>query len=343
MKKAVPVRTMGWIYGFVHFSTEVCCFYFLFSRLAFHPLWWSYALVFDALAFLPQSLIGMWIDSAKRDRIGVLGGILLLSALFLPFDIPALILLTLGNAMVHVSGAKHTLCDPQGKITPCSTFVAGGSFGVITGQLLGSLQTPSLLWIPVICMVLSLALCLYVSLIHPMNREVPCTFHVNSNKLSPATIVLLACLSTAIRSYVAYAIPTTWKKDTIHAIYLFCSMGVGKFLGGVLCDRIGYQKTATLSLLISLPLLIFGNRLMSVSLIGIGLFSMTMPVSIGILVSVFPKNSGFAFGLTTIALFLGVAPAFFLRADSLLVNQILVLILGVSAAVSLKTALKRRC
>lgn len=342
MKGRISTNTVGWMYGFVHFSVEVCCFYFLFSRLRYSALWWVYGFLFDALAFIPQCFLGLWVDRMEKELLGIIGCLMLLLALFLPFDVPAFFLLTLGNAAVHISGAKHSLSHAGGKIGPCSTFVAGGSFGVITGQLLGGMEQ-SLLWIPCGCMVVALALCVVAFLLHKTDKEEACSFHVSSDKLSLGMIVLLAFLSAAIRSYVAYAIPTAWKKDTLHAILLFSSMGIGKYMGGVLCDRIGYQKTASLSLLFSLPFLLFGNELMTVSLIGVGLFSMTMPVTVAILASAFPKNPAFGFGITTVALFVGVAPVFFFRPEGLLVNQLIVLILGAAAAVSLKFSLKKRC
>ena len=342
MLKPISTRSVGWLYGFVHFAVEVCCFYFLFSRLQALTLWPVYAFLFDALAFVPQCFMGLWLDRLGRERFGIIGCIFLILALLLPMDLIALLFLTAGNAMVHISGAKHTLSSAEGKITPCSIFVAGGSFGVITGQLLGAAGS-CFLWIPLVCMLLALGACIAIFFGHKLERGEVCSFRVSSETLSLGLIVLFAFLSAAIRAYVAYAIPTAWKKETIHAIFLFCSMGIGKYLGGVLCDRIGYQKTATLSLLFSLPFLLFGNHLMGISLIGVGLFSMTMPVTVAILASAFPRNPAFAFGITTVALFVGTAPAFFIRPEGLLINQLIVLILGLLAAISLKFSLKRRC
>ncbi len=342
MKPGISTPTAGWMYAFVHFSVEICCFYFLFSRLSISQYWVLYAFLFDAIAFVPQCFLGAWADKMEKEFLGVAGCIMILVGLFLPLDTVALVILTLGNAMVHISGAKHTLSETGGKISPCSAFVAGGSFGVITGQLLGSAKA-NFIWIPVGCILLSLGLCYYISQHHPTRKGECCPFHVSSTTLPLGIVVFLAFLSTAIRSYVAYAIPTAWKKDTIHAILLFSFMGLGKYFGGFLCDRIGYRKTTVISLFLSLPFLLFGNELMVISLIGVGLFSMTMPITVGILVSAFPKEPAFAFGITTVALFTGLAPIFFYHPEGLLLNQLIVLILGTLAAISLLLSIKRRC
>lgn len=68
---------------------------------------------------------------------------------------------------------------------------------------------------------------------------------------------------------------------------------------------------------------------MFISLFGIMLFSMTMAVTLGILVSTLKKTPGLAFGLTTIGLFLGTIPIFFIRFTTLLSNCILITVLTV--------------
>ena len=61
-------------------------------------------------------------------------------------------------------------------------------------------------------------------------------------------------------------------------------------------------------------------KLMVVSLIGLMLFSMTMAVALGLLVSVMKEYPGLAFGLTTVGLFFGVFIAAFIKFDDLFVN-----------------------
>ena len=136
-------------------------------------------------------------------------------------------------------------------------------------------------------------------------------------------------------------IPIEWKKTTMQAVALFVFMGVGKMLGGVMADYIGFRKTTYLSLLLALPFLLFGNTIMLLSLVGVMLFSTTMPITVGILVSKYPKNPGFAFGITTVGLFLGVVPAFFIALPTLLAHQIVVLVLSVTALVALLSTLKK--
>ncbi len=339
MKKRITVHTAGWIYAFIHFSVDAACFYFLFSRLNANPAWWALAMLYDALAFVPQSFFGLLADRFPKVDFGFIGCVLILTALVFPFDIPALVIISLGNALAHIGGAQHTLCGAKGKIAPCGIYVSGGSFGVITGQLLGLTGYYGLLFF-LVCMALSSVLAVAVEKSHSLTDFSAYGFNFTS-KLPISVIVILAFVAVAVRSFVGYAIPSEWNNGTAQKIFLYCAMGIGKLLGGISCDKIGYGKTTFISLIIALPFLLFGNTFMLFSLIGIGLFSMTMPVTVGILVSKFPSNPCFAFGITTAALFAGTFPAFFVRPEGLLGHQITVFVLSAVAAVCIILSLKK--
>ena len=100
---------VGLTYGFIHFSVEVASFYFIFSRISTSPLYWALALLFDALAFIPQGIFGSLTDRFPKLNIGVIGTVMMLAAFLIPQDIIGLSALALGNAMIHISGAQHTL------------------------------------------------------------------------------------------------------------------------------------------------------------------------------------------------------------------------------------------
>lgn len=338
LNKQISLNAIGFLYAFIHFTVDAACFYFLFSRLAADSMWWCLALFYDALAFIPQSFFGLLVDRFPRFNAGFAGCILVFLALIIPFDMPALIIISLGNALAHIGGAHHTLCDSNGKIAPCGIYVSGGSFGVITGQLLALAGIT--VTVPLTLIAISAILTLVVFAKHHPDTYEAQGFDITPN-ISAEVIVLLAFIAVAVRSYIGYAVPTEWNQARIHAILLYCFMGIGKAIGGILCDCVGYRKTSFISLIASLPFLLFGNRVIVLSLIGIGLFSMTMPVTVAILVSKLPKNPCFAFGITTIALFVGTFPAFFIQPQTLLGHQVVVLILSILAALCIHTSLKK--
>ena len=140
-------------------------------------------------------------------------------------------------------------------------------------------------------------------------------------------LILAVVFIIATRGYMGYGIPTSWKKTAWQTVLLFAAMGFGKALGGVFSDLFGARRVAFFSAAAALPFLLFGDDLIVVSLIGVMFFSMTMSVTLAVLVSVLKKTPGLAFGLTTIGLFVGSAPVFFIRFTSFAANCILIAVL----------------
>lgn len=315
--------TRGVLYSFVHLSVEVACFYFLFSRMAGSPSWWAYALMYNALAFLPQILIGELADRYRRIPYGVIGCVLMLSGLVLRFDYPALFLLCIGNCLLHVDGALHTMLGAEGRVTPVAIFVGGGSFGVIAGRLLGSSGWGMAALLPIGLMLLSLGVCLFLYLRSDLTDD-GVEFTAVNTSLPVAALLAVLLLAVAARSFVSYAIPTDWMDTTLDSVLLFVFMGLGKMLGGPVADKFGFRACAFVSLVVSIPFLAFGGRVMPLSVIGIALFSMTMPITVGILASRFRGRIGYSFGITTVGLFLGVLPSFFVLPRTLF-SQIITL------------------
>ena len=330
----------GVLYSFVHLSVEVACFYFLFSRMAGTPSWWACAMLYNALAFLPQILIGELADRYRRIPYGGIGCVLMLAGLALPFDYPALFLLCIGNCLLHVDGALHTMHGAGGRVTPVAIFVGGGSFGVIAGRLLGSAGWGTVALLPVGLMLLSLGVCLFLYLRSDLADDgLPFTQVNTSLPVLPMLLILL--LAVAARSFVSYAIPTEWMDTTLDSVLLFVFMGLGKMLGGPVADKFGFRTCAIVSLLVSIPFLAFGGRVMPLSIIGIALFSMTMPITVGILASRFRGRVGYSFGITTVGLFLGVLPSFFVLPRTLLSQIITLTVLCLAALGGILISIKK--
>lgn len=312
----------GYLYFYIHFVVEVICFYTLAKLLGNSIFLWIAPFMYDAFAFVPQSLIGYISDKYPKINIGIIGTILLLIGLItcnlhILGYIP-LIILCLGNACLHVSGAETTLRASDGKLSHSAIFVAGGSFGVITGKLLGTLNFSYLFLV-----LLGLTMIPFILLADEYRKEAdkqkqPCkNFNYINKKINPFIIILLAVFVVIVRGYMGYGIPTSWNKTVSQTILLYFAMGTGKALGGILSDWIGIRKTAVISILLALPFLLFGDDLMLISLIGVLMFSMTMSITLAILVSVLKNKPGLAFGLTTIGLFLGTVPIFFIKLSKL--------------------------
>ena len=163
--------------------------------------------------------------------------------------------------------------------------------------------------------------------------------NITKANINPSVIILIAVLVVIVRGFMGYGIPTSWNKTVLQNVIFFCTMGLGKAFGGILSDLFGIRKVAIFSTLIAIPFLCFGDSIMIVSLIGVMFFSMTMAITLGILVSKLKQAPGLAFGITTIGLFLGTAPIFFIRLDMSL-NIILIITASILCSVALGYVLK---
>lgn len=319
-------NSIGILYFFIHFIIEITSFYIITTYTSSN-LVWILALLYDFLAFVPQGLFGYLKDRGVKLNFSLVGLVLSTLALILLYfklnPIIVILVISIGNCLIHVEGAEETLRSSSGRMTPSALFVSGGSFGLITGKLL-SKYNANVLYIIIINLLMIIPLILtrkYKYLIDNKNLE---KYNYANKSINYKVIIFYATIVVIIRSYKGYGIPTSWNKTVLQTIMLFCFMGTGKALGGILIDHIGIRKTAFISTLGSLPFLIFGNNLMFISLIGIMFFSMTMSITLGLIVSVIKKYPGVAFGFTTLGLFLGTIPIFFYRVNSVFVNAIIV-------------------
>ena len=332
----------GYLYFYIHFVVEVVCFFFL-SRISNSPIIWLIPLVYDAFAFVPQSIIGYISDKCPKIKMGIIGvcllfiGISIFSFLDISKYIP-LYIICLGNCFLHISGAENTLRNSDGKLAHSAIFVSGGSFGVISGRLLAKTIIPSWILLPFILTMIPFIL--YADTFN--DKKSSCTnFNYTKPNINYSLIILIAVFVVIIRGYMGYGIPTSWNKTVYQNVLLFVFMGIGKAFGGILSDAFGIRKVAIFSILLSIPFLCFGDSIMIVSLFGVMLFSMTMSITLAILVSVLKKTPGLAFGLTTIGLFLGTLPIFFIKTPNILYNSIMIATLSLLCAFLLNYVLKR--
>ncbi|MCQ2483380.1 MAG: hypothetical protein MJ153_07850 [Clostridia bacterium] len=341
----------GLSYFVIHLIVEVACF-FMLSRMNDDVQFLALvALAYDGFAFVPQAIIGSAKDLYPRLKVGLIGATLLLTGFVGFFTLGEtqnrvifwimLVLLCLGNAAVHVEGAETTLHTGKGKMTGSALFVGGGSFGVCAGKLLAD---TTIHFGYIVALILLLFPLIYLTDKNVRGKELDqsCIGYDFARKdKSVRFVVIAAFLIVVVRSYIGYGIPTAWKKTVLQTVLLYVFMGTGKCLGGILIDKIGMYKTAMLSIIGALPFLICGNNLMEVSLIGIMLFSMTMAVTLGILVSVLPECPGGAFGITTIGLFVGTIPVFFFASKSFVINSLIIAAASIMCAVLANNVIRK--
>ena len=336
----------GACYFLIHALVEVVCFTILSEYyVRSGGILWAVALLFDTVAFVPQGIIGALNRRFKTLDIGSIGCLLMLAGVLTirggldAMSIVGLLLLAAGNAFLHEAGAVSTTVFSSGRLFPGALFVAGGSFGVVTGQVLGGTAKLNTLW-------LILPLAVTELLVLASNRgwlswEVRYPpFRLVRDPDKWTAVCLAALCVTACRSFIGYAIPISWRKELWQSFLLFGLMGLGKAMGGYLSDRFGARRIGLLSTLLCIPFLILGRDLMVVSILGVFCFSLTMSITFGMLLSIIPDAPGVAFGVTTLGLFLGMLPVFLFGSFGFWVNAALIVCLSLGSAYLLHKTLK---
>lgn len=317
----------GLIYFYIHLAIEVASF-FVLTKFVSHELAFLLSLIYDYLAFVPQGLFGFILDRKFKYPALVIGTLmcaLAVGLVYLPLTpFVAISIVGIGNALVHISGAERTLRESNGKMTPSALFVGGGSFGLILGKICANYNVP--IWIVILVTLSILIPYLYLRK-HPIDYEKPIEgFKYSNIKINPVLVVILAVIVVAFRAFVGYGIPTTWNQALWQTILLYCFMGLGKCLGGILIDLIGIKWTILISTVLATPFLIFGDNIMILSIIGVMFFSMTMAITLAIITSNMKEYPGLAFGMTTVGLFIGTVPIFFFQINDLTINIIVIII-----------------
>lgn len=333
------------LYFVIHFFVEIICFFTLYRYFGNPAIPLLVAVTYDAFAFVTQGLLGELIQRFPRMDFGSAGAVLMAAGVLLIhaegeeiISVFGLILLGIGNAFLHECGAIETVKFSGGALFPAAFFVGGGSFGLILGQIMGKSETGLYVLIPVF--LLLEAFVIAANLYSKRTEPVPGKFELTDPKAGYWLVCIVAFLITAVRSFIGYAIPISWKKEVWQGVFLFFMMGAGKALGGYISDRFGARKTGIWTSLLCIPFLIFGENVMVVSIIGVFLFSMTMSITFGMFLSVVQDDPGLAFGGTTLGLFAGLIPVFLGFTPSGITGSILVVALSLLCALGFARTLK---
>lgn len=260
------------------------------------------AILYNLIAFATQFLVGLIVDKYKIPKHTVILGIILATiSLFLFFISPAsaVVLVCFGNSLLHVGGGVISIKTTPNKATAPGIFVAPGALGLVLGILLGKADGfPILLF--------AISLLVIAVLIHKLVEVPEYQLPKKPISLTNLKIIVIAFLlfTIATRSIVGLSLNLPWRNSSFLIILTATVIMLGKAMGGIIGDRVGWVKTGIIALFVSAPLISFTTNLFFASIIGIFLFEFTMPITLAAIAKNLPGREGLAFGLTTLILVL---------------------------------------
>ena len=299
------------VYSLIHAIIDFSCA-FVMSGLAIHSdkmeLVYISAIVYNFLAFALQFPIGIIADKWNKNRYTAIIGCGLVSigvllSLFVKgyFIFIPISFIGLGNAFFHIGGGIDILNISKGKATLPGIYVSTGALGLFLGAYLylGFLSSIIVFSLLMVSIILLLNIDAFEKL---PNNEV---FKIEKRNINQNLILLLLFSAVCLRSFTGFAVGFDWKNSFGIALLSTICVVLGKMLGGIIGDKFGWSKVSNISLLIASILFIFAPTNMVCGLLGLLLFNMTMPLTLTALSNTFPNSKGTAFGLTTVALFVG--------------------------------------
>jgi len=334
------------VYSISHFFTDFVCAIFMLGIIS--PLCVNYTqlfyclIIYNFFAFAFQAPLGLLLDKYKSyNYIALLGNLLILLAFLIvprnPFILSTIV--GLGNALFHLEGGVHIYNISDKKAYLNGMFVAPGALGILFGTLL-SHTSYNVHNIAIISIIISILL---LVLIRNKNTEIKNAAINRLNKNTIIPIILLIGVSIIIRQLAGSLITYEWKSIQAFLVFYTICISIGKFLGGILADKIGFLKTATISLLLSIFLILLGSNHFLIGSLGILLFNIPMAITLTLLENTLYNNRALAVGLNTMFLFLGLLITFIKFPISnylLIVISITIAILSIYLAIKLYNSKK---
>lgn len=305
------------IHSIIHFIVDLSCAV-LVSNLVTQKMGagtnlFIAILIYNFFAFAMQLPIGILADKINKNAIcSAIGCVLVAIAFgFANYEIISCLIAGIGNAMFHVGGGIDVLNISDKKATLSGIFVSTGAMGIFLGGKSASIGFDKY-YIVILILLLS-AVLLFWLYKQIKNKDGFKNESVIIPKLNTNEIIAITCLiiTVIIRGYVGLILAFEWKSSFILALISIFAVVFGKMLGGIIGDKIGFMKISLISLIVSAILFIFAFNNSVLGILAILFFNMTMPITLTALSNILFNNKGMAFGLLTVALFIGAVPVFF--------------------------------
>lgn len=310
MKKQIVL-----IYSVIHFIVDLACCILVTNiisqKIGGTISYFLGVIIYNFCGFALQLPIGVVADKVNKNAIISGIGCLFVAIAygFSHFGIISCIIAGIGNSLFHVGGGIDVLNISDKKATLSGIFVSTGAMGIFLGTKSGPAGFDKY-YIIIGALIISfiLLLWLYTKIKDKVSNLEVLIPHLTSNE-----IIAIICLifTVCVRSYVGMILAFDWKSNFVLALAAIFAVVFGKMLGGIIGDKIGFKKISIISLCVSAILFVFAFDNSALGILAILFFNMTMPITLTALSNMMINNKGMAFGLLTVALFIGSIPTFF--------------------------------
>lgn len=299
-------RFGAFLLGFSHFLVDFLCTALLAARVSSlsggNIL--LLAIGYNGLAFAFQLPLGALGDLVNGRRgFAAMGCVLVAAGSMLSSPVALCLSIGIGNALFHVGGGREALQNSGGKAAAVGRFVAPGALGIFLGPRLTHVFWLRAYVLPGILLVLALMLVI-------RRDKDPIPEVAKQTHATPHLAGILGCmfLTVFLRSYMGTVLSYSFLGHLLGALSFTLCIFLGKFLGGSLADRFGPFPFSAAAQVLCILCFTLSVKIPWLAFPGIFLFNTTMAITATQLYRCLPQFPGTMFGLTTLALFLGVLP-----------------------------------
>ena len=294
-----------------HFAVDGICgatlAAYAVGEIYFEPIVYYFGL-YNLIAFGTQWLMGYLIDR-KVKFISYALGLGTVSSLGIMSQV---ILLGIGNSLFHVAGGSLVLRKYK-TYKELGIFVSSGAVGLALGLNLFVSSVIFLILYAVITVIVFQRLRKTDFEVEAKPKEHSEQYsNVALTAIIGCVILLLGCV--VLRGFGGRSAATEY------VLLLPCTFALGKAIGGICCDKIGYKNTIVLIFVLSF-LSLQWSGLVPILILTLA-FNMTMPLTLRLVHFCNPNYPGLMFGLAAGCLL----PGAFFRDDFSVIPQAMVVI-----------------
>ncbi len=272
-------------------------------------------ILYDFCAFALQFPAGILTDRLNRNSLIAAVGCFLVAVGFVlrPCPVAACTVAGIGNALYHVGGGVDVLNLSGRKAALSGIFVGTGDLGLYLGLNAYRVSFAEPVAIVLLLLGTAVLIGLYLLVRYRYRIDnVPCKRLIEPVRLNDRQWLILWCMliTVCLRSCFGMCMTYSWRSVFTGGLAAATAIMLGKMLGGIIGDRIGWMKTTVVSLSAAAVLFVFADGNMGCGLTALLLFNMTMPITLCVAVDLFRTRKGAAFGLVSAMLFFGLIPTF---------------------------------
>ena len=281
------------LFSLLHLVTDALSAALVFGRL--YPAYGNGAvlifLAYNLTAFVLQAPFGLLADAYKRPGIllAASGVLLLLAVVFSPVAALSVLLLGLGNALLHVTGGRCVTIESSNDIGSLGIFVSTGAVGLFLGQQLAARP-----WLPPL--LLAVFAVSVLCLLLPPAPALPIeTAEPKAPRSAPLLLLSVAAV-VVIRAFVGKIATPDFTLTAHLGLLLSLATALGKAFGGILCKHLGHRPVIVATMTLALLLQVTCNGIPALYLFGVLAFNCSMPITLYYANRLLRGHEGFAFG-----------------------------------------------